>query len=314
MDESPQRSKLRRLSRLWPWLLGAAIVIVLARRVPLDAFRAALGEGPHVQLALVDLAVALALLFLDTFATWVGLITLRLRWPLRRILAIRGATYVLAVVNYVAGQGGLGYYLHRAGIPGLRAAGTTLYLMGTTFATLLVLTTVSWAFGGHTVAPTIWWVLLGGCAAFALYLIVIAIAPRALASLALLAPLFDARLRGHFAAVSARIPHVALLVLGHWFSMLAWGIRVPFLEAITLLPVVTFIAAVPISPAGLGTTQAAFVYFFSDYIAKATHDACTASMLAFSIVHFVYTIIWQFLMGLACVPAARRIEQPKPVS
>jgi uncharacterized membrane protein YbhN (UPF0104 family) len=64
----------------------------------------------------------------------------------------------------------------------------------------------------------------------------------------------------------------------------------------------------PISPGGLGTTQAALIYFFSDYAAGATDDARGANILAFAIVHFVYAVVAQLVLGLACVPAARRIQ------
>jgi hypothetical protein len=65
-------------------------------------------------------------------------------------------------------------------------------------------------------------------------------------------------------------------------------------------------AALPISPAGFGTTQAATVYFFSDYAVGATADDRAAAVLAFSIVHFVYGLFAVILVGLPCVPRARR--------
>src|SRR5215470_6111570 len=132
------------LRRLWPWLVGLAILAAIATRIPLSEFRGALGRGPHLQLAIVNVVLNVAVLGSDSLATWLALIALRLRRPFRDVLAVRGATYLLFVVNYAVGQGGFGYYLYRSGVAALRATGVTLFLMGTNLATLLLVTTAAW--------------------------------------------------------------------------------------------------------------------------------------------------------------------------
>ena len=117
---------------------------MLALRIPFDSFSKAIHEGPHLMLAATDTLVLLGLLATDTLATWVSLLAVRLRWPMREVLAVRGATYVLSLLNYVVGQGGIGYYLHKGGVSTLRATGVTLFIMGTTFVALLALTTATW--------------------------------------------------------------------------------------------------------------------------------------------------------------------------
>ncbi|MEO8551838.1 MAG: hypothetical protein ABI678_17800 [Kofleriaceae bacterium] len=299
------------LRRAWPWLLGLVILAAILTRVPLAAFGDAIHEGPHLRLAAVDLAVVLALLLTDTFATWIALVVANVRWTLGRTLAVRGATYLLSLLNYAVGQGGIGYYLHRGGMSGLRSAGVTLFTMGTTLATLLLLTTGTWWASVHASNDAMWWTLVAGCIAFAIYLAIIAVRPGALAGRELLAPLFETGLSGHAIAIAARLPHVILIVLGHWFALLAWGIAVPFTAAATVMPVVVIAGVIPISPAGLGTIQGALVYFFSDYAPGATHEARAASLLAFSIVHFVYGMLGQLAVGVACIPLARKGD-PQP--
>ncbi|MEO8707184.1 MAG: hypothetical protein ABI867_44565 [Kofleriaceae bacterium] len=301
------------LRRALPWFVGVAIVVMIFVRVPLEAFRQAIHEGPHLQLAAVDLGVTLLMLTTDTLATWIAMRVTGARWTLGRVLAVRGATYVLSILNYAVGQGGIGFYLHRGGVPAKRAAGITLFMMGTTLATLLVVTAATLASEEITYAA-MGWTVLAGCIGFVGYLIVIAIAPAALAGRELLAPLFEAGLRGHGIAIVGRVPHVLVVVLGHWFAMIAWGIPVPFGVAIAVLPVVVIAAVLPISPAGLGTTQAALVYFFAAYAAGADGDARAASILAFSIVHFVYGMIGQLVVGAVCVPFAKRASPPSAPS
>jgi hypothetical protein len=301
--------RARRIARvLWPWLVGGAIVIVIALRVPLDAFRDAVDKGPHLKLLVVDVALTLVMLVADSLATWIGLGLVEIPMRFGKVFAIRGATYLLSLLNYVVGQGGLAYYLHRIGIPTARAISAALFLTGTTLATLLVLTTATWIFQDHAAAsPTMWWTLIGGCVAFAGYLVVIALAPAFLTRRESLASLFVAKLYGHAIAIATRVPHVLALVLSHWFAMRAWGIEVPFGLGVMTLPAVVIAAALPISPAGFGTTQAAMVYLYADYAAGATASGREAAMLAFSIVHFAYFLVAQAMVGLACIPMTRRL-------
>lgn len=305
---------LRLLRRLLPWLVGLAILAAIATRAPLAEFRGAIGRGPHLELAVVNVAINVAVLGSDSLATWLALIALGLRRPFRHVLAVRGATYLLFVVNYAVGQGGFGYYLYRSGVAALRATGITLFLIGTNFATLIVVTAVAWAFRGSDAAgAAMSWTLVGSCAAFAIYLAIIARRPGFLARRDVLAPLFDAGLRGHGVAMLGRLPHMAVIVLGHWVAMRVWGIEVPFAVGATVMPAVVIASVLPLSPAGLGTTQAAFVLFFRDYAPGATDDQRAAAMLAFAVVHFVYGVLASAAVGLVCAPFARRIARdPAP--
>ncbi len=301
----PRKGPLR---RVLPWLVGIAILAVIATRVPVDSFRKAIGEGPHLQLGVVTFLSTFAILCTDALSTWIGLISLRTRRPLVHVFGIRGASYVLFLVNYALGQGAFGYYLNRTGVAGLRAIGITLYLIGTNLATLLVVTTLTWVLAGNDPRhAALWWTLIASCSAFAVYLIVIAVSPRWLANMKILAPLFDGGLRAHAIAVAGRLPHVAMIVMAYWFAMRVWGIPVPLIAGLTLMPAVVIASVLPISPAGLGTTQAALVYFFSDFAAGGTADDRHAHMLAFAVVYMVYSIASALIIGLLCTPFAKRL-------
>ncbi len=304
-----------RLRRWLPWIVGVAILVVVATRLPYEQFKASLSHGPHLALVLTEIVITLVVLGTDSVSTWIGMLALRIRWPIARVAAVRGVTYLLFLINYVVGQSGFGYYLHRAGEPPLRAAGATLFLIGTNLATLLLLTFAVWigvdARGDN---PAMWWTLVIGTAGFGAYLVVIVLQLPFLAKRQLLAPLFEAGLRGHALAVAGRLPHVIAIVLSYWVAMEVWGIHVPFATAATLMPAVALAAVLPISPVGLGTTQAALVYFFRDYAAGATADDRSAAMLAFGIVHFVYGVGAALLVGGACIPFAKRMGALAPAS
>jgi hypothetical protein len=181
-------------------------------------------------------------------------------------------------------------------------------LIGTNLATLLVVTTLAWVLAGNDPKhAALWWTLVGGCGAFAVYLVVIAVAPRWLAKVQILAPLFEGGLRAHAIAIAGRLPHVATIVLSYWVAMRVWGIPVPLVAGLTLMPAVVIASVLPFTVAGLGTTQAALFYFFSDFAAGATADDRQAHVLAFAVVYFVYSTAAALVIGLACTPFAKKL-------
>ena len=90
--------------RLWPWFLGAGIIVFLVRRVPVRAFRDAMSHGPHLEMASFVVAQQLVGLGLDSLAIWANLWAVRLAIPLRRLVVVRAASYLLALVHYKIGR------------------------------------------------------------------------------------------------------------------------------------------------------------------------------------------------------------------
>ena len=299
-----RRSWVRTLA---PWLIGAAIVVVIATQVPYARFRASLKQGPHLELAAFELLGACVVLLTDSFSTWVGLVALKIRWTLSRTAAVRGATYLLVLINYALGQGGFGYYLYRGGVSAQRAVGATLFLLGTTLASLLIMTFGVWIVAdARSANEQMWWTIAIAMAAFGVYLVIVASRLKFLARREVLAPLFDAHLAGHALAIVGRLPHVIAIIFAHWGAMRMWGIPMPIEVGFTFFPAVVLASTLPISPAGLGTMQASIVFFFADYTPGATADERTAALLAFGVVHFVYSVLCTALIGLACIPFAKR--------
>ena len=70
--------------------------------------------------------------------------------------------------------------------------------------------------------------------------------------------------------------------------------------AVASLPVVFFVAVLPISVQGIGTTQAAMVFFFARY-GTGDQTAREAAVLADSLVTQVIALGFQSLLGLACL-------------
>jgi hypothetical protein len=97
-----------------------------------------------------------------------------------------------------------------------------------------------------------------------------------------------------------RLPHIAVLMAFQTIVLRAFGVRVPVVAAIASLPVVFFIAVLPISVQGIGTTQAAMVFFFARY-GTGDQTAREAAVLAESLVTTAIALGFQSLLGLACL-------------
>jgi uncharacterized membrane protein YbhN (UPF0104 family) len=290
--------------RRWlPWLAALAILAFLIREVRLDALREAFRHGAWVALSLYIVLETLVALPADAFGTREALAVAGIPRPWSEVLLARGASYLLGLLSYVAGQGGMGFYLARTGVPAGRSAGAVLLLM---IANGIVLVLLGAAGLGIELSrlegvrtDLLLLTIVAALAGILAYLIVIALRPRWLERYSLLAPLFEAGLRGHLRAILARFPHMLLLAALHWGAFRIWGIAVPPVRGLALNPIVLLIAALPVTPGGLGTTQALQVLFFSPY-------GSAPAVLAFSLVHHVIGLIVQAGVGFACWTLLRR--------
>jgi hypothetical protein len=113
-------------------------------------------------------------------------------------------------------------------------------------------------------------------------------------------------------ATASRYVHVVLLrapmffvsLCAHYYAAQAFGIQIPFFQMLTFLPVIFMLAALPVTVAHLGTTQAAWIFFFSAY-------APAPRLLAFSLAaHLVFSFT-RALLGLVWLPAAYFDLQPR---
>ena len=114
-------------ARRWlPWLVAVAILAILVREIQLDALRAAFRHGAYLALSAYIVLEIVLVLPLDAFGTREALAAAGVSRPWKEVLLARGASYLLGLLSYVAGQGGMGYYLARTGAPVGRSAGAVL--------------------------------------------------------------------------------------------------------------------------------------------------------------------------------------------
>jgi len=310
--ESPVKVWVKRVA---PWLVAAALLAYVFHTVPFARVGAELKRVGFWGVFVFSVIYFIYAYSADVLATWATF-----RWfcaplKLRDVIVIRGATYLLAMINYNLGQGGIVYLVgRRRGVGVARATGTVLLTMGVMLVALLLLGGIG-SYLGDAREPRLRLVRIictGGLAAFALYLVVIAIRPGFLARRALLQPLFDAGIVGTFKAFLVRFPHVVGHVIFQWILIRMFRVDLPFAEAATLLPVVFVIAWIPITVQGLGTQQVAAMELLGKYASGATLEEQRAQIVAWGLTITVMFVAYSIVTGLLCLRGATALAAAPP--
>jgi hypothetical protein len=245
-------------------------------------------------------AFILALLAADSFATVI--IYRRAVAPIRfrEFLILRGASYLPSLLNHHVGQAFITVTLSRAhGVPLARVAGATLVVYASWVGCLLLLAAAAFPLNGTS---PLW--SAAALAAGAAYLAVLAARPAALARSRLLAPLFEAGVRGHLAALAARIPHLAVLFLGTWLPFWFFGVRIPLSAALALIPVLMVAVTLPITPQGVGTRDLLAGTLFERFAEGATREERLAAIGASTASFAAAITLVELVIGLALLRAA----------
>jgi len=298
---------MRPRSRLAAALLTAIVLGLIVRRIPMATLLAAFLDA--------DYRVFLAIMIPNTifYFCWDTLILQTvIRWfhgdvPYRDLLPVRAASYVVGFFNTNVGRGTLAAYLwRRLDAPFLELGSTVIFLVLTEYTQLVI-----WALiGVFAFRREITVSLLPVAAAVAAFWLAFfaysrlrvtpahafrwMFAPR---EWAILRTFRRAQAMRYVQVVALRAPMFLVSLAAHYFAAHAFGIRIPFGQLLTFLPIIFMAAALPITVAHLGTTQAAWIYFFGAY-------ASAPRLLAFSLcAHLTFTFT-RALLGLVWLPLA----------
>jgi uncharacterized membrane protein YbhN (UPF0104 family) len=292
-------SFLAALKRAAPWAIAAAILWFLFDRVPIaDAWTAAT-EARLLEFA-VATAVAVTAWWLIESRAFAYLFT-RFNAPLswREARSLRGLTYLVTPINWNLGTAAIILHLRRS--KGIGAVSSTSTMLFYGLVDLLVL--ASLALAGASVLPA----SAGIASIHRAAMISVGLAIGTLAVLMTSRPRWGwlARVRGagifstHREAtvrdlavlVAVRACYFAGFVFFFWFGTRAFHTAVPLPFALAATPIILVIASLPITPAGLGTQQAAMLYLFDPYGSE-------AAILAFSLCYPVALIVGRLPLGL----------------
>lgn len=182
---------------------------------------------------------------------------------------IKCASYLLGVIHYTLGVGGLAVLLRRRTGLGLGEAASLVVLISS--ADLLIVLTAATASaaylgidtGGHQVALSVA-VVVAFAGGLALLRMPATLGPlEPLRQLQLLAGLRELPLARLFRLLALRLFFSTCFVAGCASAFAAFQVSVAPVLMIGGILIVALVAALPIAVAGLGTSQAAFVYLFA---------------------------------------------------
>lgn len=304
---------LRRGIRQWaPWAVATLILAYILATTPRQALLEALAAVSPWQLGALLAGVMASVVLIDTLVLWLALRASMPDRPLtyRAVLVIRGASSLLALLNYGAGQGGIVYFLRQRHQVPLNAGAGAVVLTNAAFLMALALALGAGLLAGavpdHPELRVIAWAAL---ALLPLYLLVVVLRPRALTRRRFLRPLFGLGLGAVAQVAGARALHLFVLIAGHWLAMRLFGVDVPPVVALVRLPVMFVITSLPISPAGLGTAQAAAITLFAPFAVGADEAARQATVLAYSLSCHTIGIACLFAIGLVCLRKLQQSQQ-----
>jgi hypothetical protein len=301
----------KKLGRTLAWAVTLGLLYYVFRSISFTQVMAAFGSAAAWSVPVFVLLV-LGVYLGDCFAIWKTFGWFVARLSFREVLVVRGATYLLALVNYTVGQGAIVYFVNRSrGVPLLRGTAAVLLIMGINILLLLLFASVGLLIAPD-LPPALRRIMLGAYVALAVYLVLLVLRPRWLTSRPIFDVLFAAGLSGHLRALLVRIPHISVLMVFTYTSLSAFGVHVPVAQAILYLPVIYFISVLPIAVMGLGTTQAALIYFLSGYVPGATPAAAKAAIVAASLGAQAVALVVQATLGAFCIrnQLARNLRRP----
>jgi hypothetical protein len=284
-----------------------AMLAAIAWRIPVGKIASVLRDADYLRFLALMVPNTLFYFCWDTFVLQRAIAWFHGEVPYRDLLPVRASSYVVGFFNTNAGRGALAAYLwRRLDVSFLELGGTVIFLVITEYIQLVV-----WAmlgvFGFRSeitsgLLPIAAGVALLWLGFFAYTRLNITpgrlwrwlFAPRDW-------PIFRTFRRAGVGAyariVALRAPMFAVSLLAHYYAAHAFGIRIPFGQLLTFLPVIFMVAALPVTVAHLGTTQAAWLFFFGQY-------ASAPQLLAFSLVaHLTFTAT-RAVVGLVWLPVA----------
>lgn len=303
MEQTKSGQNLSRSLRiLLPWLLCAALFVFLFQKIPPDRLWVALQNirvGPLVFWSVLYFAMVLygdCLSLHYVFKRFVA--------PMRfaEVRRVRGSSFLLAVVNYLLGQAALAYYAkkkYRASLSkafGAMSFVTTLDLLLVLSSGLLVLGFVPGMAKKFNLA--VWpvrFVFLALWAAYTAWGVFWSrinderlrrLQHNKILHWILQHNVFlifrQASFKDYALLLLMRLPLLFVVIIGVDLAFLPFGASASLSEVFLFGPLILLVSSLPLTPAGLGTSQMLMIEFFSSSIATSQTSYADARELVFA--------------------------------
>lgn len=290
--------------RIAPWVVAALIFAYLFRLYPPSKVWEALTYVNLWSFSAFAVGYFAFIYIIDSWVMTRVLSDLSYKVSFKDIAYARGFTYLIMIVNYPASQAGFAYYLKRRyKIPIFEALGVFLFIV---FIDLLWIVTLALA-GSFFQDYTISGVDLGhivkifAICAYAFTLLWLAFwrrwIPLKFGFIERLRkrPAFhvfeQARVYDYLKVAVMRIPIHFTIIISMYIVLKTFGVSIPFTRILGNIPLVFLLGTLPITPGGLGTTNAAMVELLYRHVSGpifASGAITPQEML------FTATLLWMF--------------------
>ncbi len=285
-----------------PWGIAAAILAYLFGRVPAgEAWQAA--SSARLDLFLPAMVAACALWFLIDSSAFAFLFT-RFNAPVSwaEARSLRATTYLATPINWNLGTAAVVLHLRRSkSIAALDSTSTMLFYQAIDGMVLAACVLIgAWLLPHSPEVASLRTTAAGFEVVLGSTLVLAMTSTPAwgwlerVRNAGILRSHRMARLGDVVGLAALKAMYFSVFVGIFWLGCRSFGVMIPLQIALAATPAILIVAVLPITPGGLGTQQAAMMYFFSPY-------GDEASILAFGLTFPVALILSRCLLGLLYV-------------
>ena len=237
----------------------------------------------------------------------------------KELIPVRGVTYLLMILNYAASQGAFAYYLKKTHkIPIAEALSTfffvalvdlywivTLAFIGSFFQNVIV--------EGYNVSTLVKFLAVGAYGAFFVshYFWNRPWRPiRWLRSKSLFKTFAEASLKDYLWIASLRTPIHCTILVAFYILIQTFNAYIPFIKILGNVPLVFLVGVLPITPGGLGTTNAAMVHLLAPHTSGPLFQMSGVTpaelILAASLLWMFANYLFKIITGMICLKKVSR--------
>jgi uncharacterized membrane protein YbhN (UPF0104 family) len=301
--------------RLLPWVVTIGIFAFLFHKIPITKVYEA---AAHVNLWTFVPVIIIG--FIMYFLWDVLIFTLLFKEvgsgiPYLGMLTIRGAAYLLSIVNHFVGAGSIALLMNRLKNKSISQTGSIvilkIFLEYYGIMALCLLTAfqipgidLKLFFENSEKGHFIRLIILSWICFVAVLLFFHLVLPnsqgfKGIKSSKILSAFRDVLPHKQFVFILIHVIGFFFFdILVVFLALMVFGLKIPFLFFIVFFPVVRLIEVIPVSVMGLGTSQMAMIWLFTPYVENAASEAAlTASILAFSLLVTIFSNLGRFVVG-----------------
>lgn len=285
------------IARTVPWLIGGSVLVYLIWRIEPQPLIKALAQA-QLMIYIPAVLVFIYISFLVDMQNFRALMKhFGYLFTLAESMAIRGASYLIVVIDYTLGLGSIVYFLKETRqIPLGRGTAIMIYYNYINQIALLLL-----AVGGYPLlGMDLPWLTRGLIACILLLCLTVLVIgiikssgnglAKKIRKAVLAQPFVESSFRTYLLNTIYRMGYYCTYILFFYVAVRAFGMEIPFITLIAYVPIILLVISIPISPFGLGTSQAAMLLLFKSYGSQ-------PQILAFSLTYSVSLLLLRALIG-----------------